>query len=203
MFLQKGYAWVYGCAILSCLVLSCLAQPARKPSNKQASKQASKPTSLYSYAYPTKEPLSSPAARLSPHLHARMSHNFCLLGLLDSFIVKSSFCSGFLPRFLPGLLLALDRPAGLRGMGRELVTSGLMLMSLGLRDVPVPPPSPPLRLDRETGGASPFRSMTSSSPWQKVAPPSPWVANIFALRVHVGGRGGVVPVYIYIDSVQL
>ncbi|EGD98680.1 hypothetical protein TESG_06160 [Trichophyton tonsurans CBS 112818] len=79
---------------------------------QQASQQANLP---YSYAYPTKEPLSSPAARLSPHLHARMSHNFCLLGLLDSFIVKSSFCSGFLPRFLPGLLLALDRPAGLRG----------------------------------------------------------------------------------------
>lgn len=37
MFLQKGYAWVYGCAILS-----CLAQPSSKPS----SKQASKPTSL-------------------------------------------------------------------------------------------------------------------------------------------------------------
>lgn len=62
-----------------------------------------------------------------------------------------------------------------------------------------PPPWGPLRLDREIGGASPFRSMTSS-PWQKVAPP--WVANIFALRVHVGGRGGVVLVYIYIYSVQ-
>ncbi|EFE43579.1 hypothetical protein TRV_01689 [Trichophyton verrucosum HKI 0517] len=145
MFLQKGYA---GCMDVSCPVL--LSQPASKPASQV-------PPSSFSYAYEGAAFISGSSSFATS---ACSDVPFLLLALL----LHRRSSSGFFPRFFQVCCLLLivrhvceDGPRAPQADVTWLVEG-------------CPPPGGPLRLDREIGGASPFRSMTSS-PWQKVAPP--------------------------------